>query len=713
MRLFNLAFALGAAALAVAQEPIDNFDEYDERENTSFNGEIVPPLPLLTPSGWNAAMEDSKYLVVKHYSPYCGHCQEFAPTFQTLYEYYWTSKPGGTGNFTEFYDLRFGMINCVAYQDFCTALGVAAWPTTIFFEDGEEIDKFKGVKDMKTLSDRIEKILEASKPGSRPTTIELPEPGAAGTAEYLKAKSNKSGKGEPKEKEKAMEKATETTTTNLADPTAGTKATGTKAFGLEKASVPTHKAVSKKPTKPTATPNINGTSVPLTAETFQRLVTMTQDPWFIKFYAPWCHHCQKMAPIWEQLAKDMKGKLNIGEVNCDAESRLCKDARLHGYPTILFFKGGERVEYEGLRGIGDFRDYADNGVDLAGGVQDVDASSFKALEEKEEVIFVYFYDHATTSEDFLALERFPLSLIGRAKLVKTSDPAMFERFKITTWPRLLVSREGRPTYYNPLTPREMRDTHLVLTWMKSVWLPLIPELTASNAREIMDGKLVVLGILNRVDQDSFLSAKREMKSAASEWMDKQIQLFQLERQDLRDAKQLRIEEAEDRGDQRALRAAKNIRINMDRSDRKEVTFAWVDGIFWQRWIRTTYGIDVKDGERVIINDEDNRRYWDQTSTGNYIVPSRTSILETINKVTASPPKIKPKLTISSIEKVFFDIRVTFTEHPYLSMGCILGIAFGCASWFRGRLRRGRGHFRLEDNAKAPILGANINGAKVD
>jgi len=109
----------------------------------------------------------------------------------------------------------------------------------------------------------------------------------------------------------------------------------------------------------------------------------------------------------------------------------------------------------------------------------------------------------------------------------------------------------------------------------------------------------------------------------------------------------------------------------------------------------------------------NRRYWDQTITGNYILPSRTSILDTLKQVVASPPKIKPKLTISSIEKVFFDIRVTFTEHPYLSMGCILGIAFGCASWFRGRLRKGRGHFRLDDNTKAPILGANTNGAKVD
>jgi protein disulfide-isomerase len=88
-------------------------------------------------------------------------------------------------------------------------------------------------------------------------------------------------------------------------------------------------------------------------------------------------------------------------------------------------------------------------------------------------------------------------------------------------------------------------------------------------------------------------------------MDKQTVAFQRERQELRDAKQLRIEEAEDRNDQRALRAAKSIRINMDQSQQKEVGFAWVDGVFWERWIRTTYGIEVaKDGEKVIINDED-------------------------------------------------------------------------------------------------------------
>lgn len=140
----------------------------------------------------------------------------------------------------------------------------------------------------------------------------------------------------------------------------------------------------------------------------------------------------------------------------------------------------------------------------------------------------------------------------------------------------------------------------------------------------MDGKLVVLGILTREHPDEFIMAKKEIKSAALEWMDKQTLNFQRERQELRDAKQLRIEEAEDRNDQRALRAAKSIRINMDKTEQKEVGFAWVDGVFWERWIRTTYGIEVaKDGEKVIINDEDvssNYRALPSTITNNVTEP---------------------------------------------------------------------------------------------
>ncbi len=303
------------------------------------------------------------------------------------------------------------------------------------------------------------------------------------------------------------------------------------------------------------------------------------------------------------MAKEMEGKLNVGEVNCEASPGLCKDAKVSAYPTIYFFRGGERVEYEGLRGLGDLLSFANKALDSD--VKYVDAATFKEMEETEEVIFVYFFDDATTSEDFAALDRLTLSLIGHAKIVKTDSEILANRFKISTWPRLLVSRDGRPKYFNALAPNDMRDFRRVLAWMQASWLPIVPELSATNAKEIMDGKYVVLGILSRNRPDEFMQSRRELKNAALEWIDKQTQAFQIERQELRDSKQLRIEEAEDRNDQRALRQAKSRVISItEESFRKQVAFAWVDGIFWERWLRSTYGVDVSKGERVIINDEE-------------------------------------------------------------------------------------------------------------
>lgn len=40
-------------------------------------------------------------------------------------------------------------------------------------------------------------------------------------------------------------------------------------------------------------------------------------PWFIKFYAPWCGFCKKLAPAWVEMAKDLKHQVDVGEVNCD------------------------------------------------------------------------------------------------------------------------------------------------------------------------------------------------------------------------------------------------------------------------------------------------------------------------------------------------------------------------------------------------------------
>lgn len=464
-----------------------------------------------------------------------------------------------------------------------------AWPTFLLYKDGELVEKYTGEKSMEAFSNYVEEKLEQIKPGSRPREgVKVPKAGAksvdrGASPEVPVAKDKDTAAGVAAGAKQNKQHPAETTSAMLASETAR--------LGRQKSA------------KSGLMANPKGASVALTPESFQKLVTTSQDPWFIKFYVPWCSHCQHLAPTWSELAREMEGKLNIGEVNCEQSPRLCKDAKVSGYPTIYFFRGGERVEYEGLRGLGDLLSFANKALDSE--VKYVDANDFKEMEETEEVIFVYFFDDATTSEDFAALDRLTLSLIGHAKIVKTDSEILASRFKISTWPRLLVSRDGRPTYYNALAPKDMRDFRRVLTWMQSVWLPLVPELSPANAREIMAGKYVVMGVLTRVRPDEFLQSRRELKNAALEWMDKQTQAFQLERQELRDSKQLRIEEAEDRNDQRALRQAKSRVISItEESFRKQVSFAWVDGVFWERWLRSTYGVDISKGERVIINDED-------------------------------------------------------------------------------------------------------------
>ena len=64
--------------------------------------------------------------------------------------------------------------------------------------------------------------------------------------------------------------------------------------------------------------------------------------------------------------------------------------------------------------------------------------------------------------------------------------------------------------------------------------------------------------------------------------------------------------------------------------------------------------------------QQSRRFWDVTETGNPITPSRVSILETLSKVTADPPKLQSKSSIGFIENIFFQIKNSWIYHPVAS-----------------------------------------------
>ncbi|KAD6454142.1 hypothetical protein E3N88_08848 [Mikania micrantha] len=92
-------------------------------------------------------------------------------------------------------------------------------------------------------------------------------------------------------------------------------------------------------------------SVELKSSNFDEMVVKSKDIWMVEFYAPWCGHCKKLAPEWKKAAKNLKGKVKLGHVNCDDEKSLMSRYKVQGFPTILVF-GADKdspITYEGAR----------------------------------------------------------------------------------------------------------------------------------------------------------------------------------------------------------------------------------------------------------------------------------------------------------------------------------------------------------------------------
>ncbi|MEM6519885.1 MAG: thioredoxin [Cyanobacteria bacterium P01_C01_bin.70] len=83
---------------------------------------------------------------------------------------------------------------------------------------------------------------------------------------------------------------------------------------------------------------------------FADLLAQSDRPVLVHFYASWCGHCQRMAPVLEQVNGQLNRRLKVVKIDTERYPQLASQYQVHALPTLVLFKQGQPTRrLEGAR----------------------------------------------------------------------------------------------------------------------------------------------------------------------------------------------------------------------------------------------------------------------------------------------------------------------------------------------------------------------------
>ena len=99
----------------------------------------------------------------------------------------------------------------------------------------------------------------------------------------------------------------------------------------------------------------------ITTADFDEIISTSDKPVLVDFWASWCGPCRALGPIVEQIGEEMADKITVYKCNVDDEGALAQRFGIMSIPTLILFKDGQAVDKKvGAKDYDEITDWIDS-----------------------------------------------------------------------------------------------------------------------------------------------------------------------------------------------------------------------------------------------------------------------------------------------------------------------------------------------------------------
>ena len=84
--------------------------------------------------------------------------------------------------------------------------------------------------------------------------------------------------------------------------------------------------------------------VTLSEDNWEQEVLKSDTPVLVDFWAQWCGPCRMVAPVLDQIADEMDGKVRVAKLDVDSNQQIAYQFQVSSIPTFILFKNGQMAD---------------------------------------------------------------------------------------------------------------------------------------------------------------------------------------------------------------------------------------------------------------------------------------------------------------------------------------------------------------------------------